>query len=169
MKKLLFVLVTLFALSACAANVEPVPSLPQAVEPTPSVSVEQPPAAAEPAEKETLPSISWEQTTLDGYFDEVCTYSLTVPVFQTESAEKLNSFYTSLADSLKNYTASTVYDTAQARNCVASVTGDFSVSQENDTLSVDYTLSVSYSDEAEPQINQRTDTFDLATGERLEN
>ncbi|MBQ5748843.1 MAG: hypothetical protein IIV87_01675 [Oscillospiraceae bacterium] len=169
MKKLLFLLITLLALSACASNVEPAPTMPQAVEQTPSVSVEEPQDMPQTPEETELVSVSWECAVQEGYFDEVCTYNLSVPIFQTENAEKINAFYEDLADSLKTYTSSTVYDTAQGRNCVASVTGDFSVLQENDVVSVDYTLSVSYSDETEPQIKQRTDTFDLTTGEYLEN
>lgn len=165
MKKLLFTLAMLLTLSACAADVEPVPVLPQAVESAPSVSVEVPQDVPQTPEKSDIPSVSWEQTVLDGYFDEVCTYSLALPVFQTENGEKINAFYEDLADSLKNYTSSTVYDTVQSRNCVASVTGAFSVSTQSDSVSVDYTVTVSYSDETEPQIKQRTDTFDLTTGE----
>ena len=66
-----------------------------------------------------------------------------------------------------SYAQETVYPTAQEKQAIGYVNGGYSISEENGTLIVSYTLSVSYSTETGDQQFLHIYYIDLTTGELL--
>lgn len=186
MKKLkLFALgAALFAaLTACAAQGGPSAQMTPA-ETQPTQDAQRPaytePAGEAPAREipveeapaQDVPTVIISTGVEDGYFDEVCSYSLELPEIEDSddpALEKIEDFFDAFEDSLENYCGTTVYNTAQERNTVANVTGSFQAGQEAEKLTVAYTLVESYGDEPNAATEYtRTIVFDVTTGEVVE-
>ena len=95
-------------------------------------------------------------------------YSYVLPVFSGfDGAQAVTDFYNALLSEMDAYARETVYETAQARHCVASVFGSYSLDGVRDNqLRVTYTVTADYA-EGEDVTSTRTDAFDLTTGEHL--
>lgn len=104
---------------------------------------------------------------LDGNYDEVCSYHFSKPVLP-EQYGYFNDYYEALMTELKNTVSGHVYDTASITGDIAHTIGSFSYTQEGDVLTVDYTVTIHYGKSEKDEIHTRTDSFDLAAGERLE-
>ena len=91
-----------------------------------------------------------------------------VPVFSGfDGAQAVTDFYNALLTEMDAYARETVYETAQARHCVASVLGSYSLDGVRDNqLRVTYTVTADYA-EGEDATSTRTDAFDMTTGEHL--
>lgn len=158
MKKIMAALAALMLLTACGAEKTPVE---QPVQP-------QNPAVEEPVTPEVIPEEPDEPlyTTerLEGLVEDTVAYIYDYPRFDQP---EINQFYTDLMTSLEEYAKSTVYTTAIERHTIADVSGLFEVSQTENTVSVIYTVSVEFGD-GETESFDRTDTFDLVTGQLME-
>ena len=97
-----------------------------------------------------------------------CTYTL--PHLTLESADAsaaANAVFDALSQSVLSYAQETVYPAAQEKSASGYVNGGYSISEEDGTLVVNYTLSVSYSTENGDQQFKHIYTIDLTTGELL--
>ena len=175
------------ALTACAVQIGPAAQLtpaetqpmqeeqrPVYTEPTEEVPAEAP-ARELPVEEvpaQSVPTVIISTDVEDGFFDEVCSYRLELPDIEDNddpALEKIEDFFDAFEDSLENYCGTTVYNEAQARNTVASVTGAFTAAQEAERLTVTYTLTETYADQPDAAVERtRTVVFDVTTGELLE-
>ena len=175
-------------LTACAAQggpaaqMTPAETLPMQDEQRPVVTgpVEEAPADETPTgdpicelpEAPEVPTVILTTDVEDGYFDEVCSYSLEIPEIEDNddpALEKIGDFFDTFEDSLENYCGTTVYNTAQERNTVANVTGSFKAGQEAERLTVAYTLTETYGDQPNAATERtRTIVFDVTTGEVVE-
>lgn len=171
-------------LTACAVQVGPAAQIAPAE--TLPMQDEQRPVVTGPAEEAPaddpiceLPEASVDVPTViistdveDGYFDEVCSYSLELPEIEDNddpALEKIEDFFDTFEDSLETYCGTTVYNTAQERNTVANVTGSFRAGQEAEKLTVSYTLVETYGDQPNAATEYtRTIVFDVMTGEVVE-
>lgn len=186
MKKLkLFALgAALFAaLTACAvqvgpsAQMAPAETLPMQDEQRPVVTgpAEEAPAREIPVEEapaQDVPTVIISTGVEDGFFDEVCSYSLEIPEIEDSddpALEKLEDFFDTFEDALETYCGTTVYNAAQERNTVANVTGTFTAAQEAERLTVTYTLTEAYGDQPGAATERtRTIVFDVMTGAVVE-
>ena len=78
-----------------------------------------------------------------------------------------NAVFDTLSQTVLSYAQETVYPTAQEKQAIGYVNGGYSISEVDETLVVDYTLSVSYSTETSDQQFTHIYTIDLSTGELL--
>ena len=78
-----------------------------------------------------------------------------------------NAVFDELSQTVISYAQETVYPAAQEKAAIGYVNGGYSISEENGTLIVSYTLSVSYSTETGDQQFLHTYYIDLTTGELL--
>ena len=171
------------ALTACAvqvgpaAQMAPAETLPMQDEQRPVVTgpAEEAPAREIPVEEapaQDVPTVIISTGVEDGYFDEVCSYSLEIPEIEDNddpALEKIEDFFNTFEDSLETYCGTTVYNTAQERNTVANVTGTFTAAQEAERLTVTYTLTESYGDQPGAATERtRTIVFDVTTGAVVE-
>lgn len=170
MKKTIAALLAVLILTGCSAR-EPAPVAAEPEpEPAPAAqteTVETPPQTVElPVEAATPASADYETKLLEGLVGDAVGYSLAYPVFSGfDAAETVNGFYTSLVSQLEGYVQTTVNEQCLERNCVASAYGEILSVQVDEELEVHYRLRVEYSDVDKEQCNERTDYFDLKTGE----
>ena len=123
--------------------------------------------SASPLEPVPAEITATDNTVEEGIEDSVG-YSYVLPVFSGfDGAQAVTDFYNALLTEMDAYARETVYETAQARHCVASVLGSYSLDGVRDNqLRVTYTVTADYA-EGEDATSTRTDAFDLTTGEHL--
>ena len=126
---------------------------------------------SEPAEGEAstpagVPAMP-ETELLEGLVGDAVGYSLQIPVFADyAAAETMNAFYLELVDGLVDYANGAVNTACIERNCIASVYGEVTHAVlVGDELRVGYQCRVEYSDTEEPVINERTENWNVQTGE----
>ena len=97
-----------------------------------------------------------------------CTYTLPHLTLESDDASAAaNAVFDELSQTVISYAQETVYPAAQEKAAIGYVNGGYSISEENGTLIVSYTLSVSYSTETGDQQFLHTYYIDLTTGELL--
>ena len=123
--------------------------------------------SASPLEPVPAEITATDNTVEEGIEDSVG-YSYVLPVFSGfDGAQAVTDFYAALLTEMDAYARETVYETAQARHCVASVLGSYSLDGVRDNqLRVTYTVTADYA-EGEDATSTRTDAFDMTTGEHL--
>lgn len=123
--------------------------------------------SASPLEPVPAEVTATDNTVEEGIEDSVG-YSYVLPVFSGfDGAQAVTDFYNALLTEMDAYARETVYETAQARHCVASVLGSYSLDGVRDNqLRVTYTVTADYA-EGEDATSTRTDAFDMTTGEHL--
>lgn len=140
--------------------------------PAREIPVEEAPGICTLPEAPDVPTVIISTDVEDGFFDEVCSYSLEIPEIEDNddpALEKIEDFFDTFEDSLETYCGTTVYNTAQERNTVVNVTGSFRAGQEAEKLTVSYTLVESYGDQPGAATEYtRTIVFDVTTGEVVE-
>ena len=141
-------------------EIEEIPT--QVVPPTDSASPSASPLEPVPAE------ITATDNTVEEGIEDSVGYSYVLPVFSGfDGAQAVTDFYNALLTEMDAYARETVYETAQARHCVASVLGSYSLDGVRDNqLRVTYTVTADYA-EGEDATSTRTDAFDMTTGEHL--
>ena len=171
------------ALTACAVQVGPSAQMMPA-ETQPTQDAQRPaynePAGEAPAREipveeapaQDVPTVIISTDVEDGYFDEVCSYSLELPEIEDNddpALEKIEDFFDTFEDALETYCGTTVYNAAQERNTVVNVTGTFTAAQEAERLTVTYTLTEAYGDQPGAATERtRTIVFDVMTGDVVE-
>lgn len=127
-----------------------------------------------PNQNETADGLesSWldEPETVQTDLEEIVSCTYTLPHLTLESADAsaaANAVFDALSQSVLSYAQETVYPAAQEKSAIGYVNGGYSISEEDGTLVVNYTLSVSYSTENGDQQFRHVYTIDLATGELL--
>lgn len=115
---------------------------------------------------------SWldEPETVQTDLEEIVSCTYTLPHLTLESADAsaaVNAVFDELSQTVISYAQETVYPAAQEKGAIGYVNGGYSISEEDGTLVVNYTLSVSYSTEDGDQQFEHVYTIDLATGELL--
>ncbi len=180
MKKILAAL--MLALLLCGCQKEKQPALPEAPPSKPEETAQ--PADETPAE---LPVVEipakivsgetpdGQNYTLDrmeqreGAVEDAVGYLLEYPVLSGfDGAETVNQYYIDLADGLENYTKETVYNETMERFTVTDVYGKCqSIDVDEGMLVVEYSLSVQFHDTDEVLEKNRTDYFDMTTGEKV--
>lgn len=123
--------------------------------------------SASPLEPVPAGITATDNTVEEGIEDSVG-YSYVLPVFSGfDGAQAVTDFYNALLTEMDAYARETVYETAQARHCVASVFGSYTLDGVRDNqLRVTYTVTADYA-EGEDVTSTRTDAFDMTTGEHL--
>ena len=180
MKKILAaVLAAAAAITLTACSKQPAASgsdAAAAASQTVSQSASQSAAASAPSSsQQTAPqasssqqsTLSWEDKTYTGDVEEAASYSFALPQFTCSDqkvADKLNEYYQGVADKLVQYTQADVYQKAQELGAVGLLSGDYTAEEQDGSLTVTCTLSVSYAGSAETDSFSRTDTFSTATG-----
>ena len=97
-----------------------------------------------------------------------CTYTLPHLTLESDDASAAaNAVFDGLSQTVFSYAQETVYPAAQEKGAIGYVNGGYSISEEDGTLVVSYTLSVSYSTESGDQQFKHAYTIDLTTGELL--
>ena len=116
----------------------------------------------------TAAEITATDNTVEEGIEDSVGYSYVLPVFSGfDGAQAVTDFYNALLTEMDAYARETVYETAQARHCVASVLGSYSLDGVRDNqLRVTYTVTADYA-EGEDATSTRTDAFDMTTGEHL--
>ena len=115
---------------------------------------------------------SWldEPETVQTDLEEIvsCTYTLPHLTLESDDASAAaNAVFDELSQTVLSYAQETVYPAAQEKGAIGYVNGGYSISEEDGTLVVSYTLSVSYSTESGDQQFKHAYTIDLTTGELL--
>ena len=123
------------------------------------IPVEETPVKGEPMEYESL--------MVDGLVEDAIGYGFEIPVFaDLEGAEKINEFYEALVDQLTEYTKQTVYEAVQEQGTMANVFGEVTFAErQGDLLAVGYAFHVQLAGEEELKTSDRTDYFNMQTGE----
>lgn len=160
MKKIMAALAALMLLTACSAEKTPVE---QPVQPQNPV-VKEPVTVTPEAVPEEPDELQYTTQRLEGLVEDTVAYIYDYPQFDQP---EINQFYTDLMTTLEEYAKSTVYTTAIDRHTIADVTGSFDVIQPENTVCVTYTVTVEFGD-GETESFDRTDTFDLVTGQLME-
>ena len=174
----------LFTAAGCAQKLQtqelaaPVESEPQTQEQT---DVQQP----EPAENNVIQITpnqqqtpvdnsdwSWldEPETIQTDLEEIVTCTYTLPhltLSSDEASAAANAVFDDLSQTVLSYAQETVYPAAQEKQAIGYVNGGYSISEGIGELTVDYTLSISYSTENGDQQFRHTYTISLSTGELL--
>lgn len=185
MKKMTAALAALLlagVLSACAPSPQPAPS-PEAASAPPTTSApsdaepstpELPPRKLEPEQVETEPfdaqTVLDEPLTLAEDLEEVVSYTIRVPqvtLDSSDAAQRINEGFSDLADSFVRYAQEAVYPTAQEKQTIGFLEGEYSLTMEDGQLVVEYTLTERYAGEDAAVQDTRTYRFDTTTGERL--
>lgn len=97
-----------------------------------------------------------------------CTYTLPDLTLETSQAtEAANAIFAGLTQDINEYAQNSVYPVAQEKQAIGFVNGGYSITQEENTLKVDYTISVSFSTESSDQQFFHSYTINLETGELL--
>jgi uncharacterized protein YraI len=145
----------------------PAPSAPETdntvtAPPVVDTPVEETPVKGEPMEYESL--------MVDGLVEDAIGYGFEIPVFaDLEGAEKINEFYEALVDQLTEYTKQTVYEAVQEQGTMANVFGEVTFAErQGDLLAVGYAFHVQLAGEEELKTSDRTDYFNMQTGELVE-
>lgn len=180
----IFAALAVLLLSACQkAPADPVaPPVPDtqttqtdtAPEPGNDQEIEEIPTEIVPATDSASPlepvpaGITATDNTVEEGIEDSVGYSYVLPVFSGfDGAQAVTDFYNALLTEMDAYARETVYETAQARHCVASVLGSYTLDGVRDNqLRVTYTVTADYA-EGEDVTSTRTDAFDLTTGEHL--
>lgn len=182
MKRILAALLAVLCLAGCSAKEEKtdlvgVTVVTQQEEPAPKVPeelpVEEVPVEEVPVEvpQEETPvkgePIEYDSLMVDGLVEDAIGFGFEIPVFaDMDGAEKINAFYDALVDQLTQYTKQTVYEAVQEQGTMANVFGEVTFAeQQGDLLAVGYAFSVQLAGEEELKTSERTDYFDIATGE----
>ena len=115
---------------------------------------------------------SWldEPETVQTDLEEIVSCTYTLPHLTLESAEAsaaANAVFDELSQTVISYAQETVYPAAQEKGAMGFVNGGYSISEEDGTLIINYTISVSYSTENGDQQFKHLYTIDLTTGELL--
>ena len=115
---------------------------------------------------------SWldEPETIQTDLEEIvsCTYTLPHLTLESDDASAAaNAVFDELSQTVISYVQETVYPAAQEKGAIGYVNGGYSISEEDGTLIVKYTLSVSYSTETGDQQFKHAYYIDLTTGELL--
>ena len=174
MKKLLaasLAVFFLFTAAGCAQKPQtqelaaPVESEPQTQEKT---DVQQP----EPAENNVIQITPNQQQTpvIQTDLEEIVTCTYTLPhltLSSDEASAAANAVFDDLSQTVLSYAQETVYPAAQEKQAIGYVNGGYSISEGIGELTVDYTLSISYSTENGDQQFRHTYTISLSTGELL--
>ena len=140
--------------------------------PAREIPVEEAPGICTLPEAPDVPTVIISTDVEDGFFDEVCSYSLEIPEIEDSddpALKKLEDYFDTFENSLETYCGTTVYNTAQERSTVANVTGTFTAAQDAERLTVHYTLTETYGDQPDAAVERtRTLVFDVTTGELVE-
>ena len=97
-----------------------------------------------------------------------CTYTLPhLTLSSDEASAAANAVFDDLSQTVLSYAQETVYPAAQEKQAIGYVNGGYSISEGIGELTVDYTLSISYSTENGDQQFRHTYTISLSTGELL--
>ena len=115
---------------------------------------------------------SWldEPETIQTDLEEVVTCTYTLPhltLSSDEASAAANAVFDDLSQTVLSYAQETVYPAAQEKQAIGYVNGGYSISEGIGELTVDYTLSISYSTENGDQQFRHTYTISLSTGELL--
>lgn len=111
-----------------------------------------------------------EPETIQTDLEEIvsCTYTLPhLTLESTDASASANAVFDELSQTVISYAQETVYPAAQEKSAIGYVNGGYSISEEDGTLVVNYTLSISYSTETGDQQFKHTYYIDLTTGELL--
>lgn len=175
----------IFAASGCAKQPQTQQLASPADTPAQTVPAEQPdaqqPAESDdsviqiaPNQEKPVDNSDWdwldEPETVQTDLEEVvsCTYTLPhLTLASEEASETANTVFDELSQTVLSYAQETVYPAALEKQAIGYVNGGYSISAEDGTLLVNYTLSVSYSTESGDQQFQHVYIIDLATGELL--
>ena len=115
---------------------------------------------------------SWldEPETIQTDLEEIVTCTYTLPhltLSSDEASAAANAVFDDLSQTVLSYAQETVYPAAQEKQAIGYVNGGYSISEGIGELTVDYTLSISYSTENGDQQFLHTYTISLSTGELL--
>ena len=115
---------------------------------------------------------SWldEPETIQTDLEEIVTCTYTLPhltLSSDDATAAANAVFDDLSQTVLSYAQETVYPAAQEKQAIGYVNGGYSISEDAGELTVDYTLSVSYSTESGDQQFRHTYTISLSTGELL--
>ena len=115
---------------------------------------------------------SWldEPETIQTDLEEIVTCTYTLPhltLSSDEASAAANAVFDDLSQTVLSYAQETVYPAAQEKQAIGYVNGGYSISEGIGELTVDYTLSISYSTENGDQQFRHTYTISLSTGELL--
>ena len=186
MKKYIAALLAVLCLAGCSAkeeksdmvgvtvvtqqqeDVSPAPTLPEEL-PVEEIIVEEQPAEEIPVEETPVKGepMEYESLMVDGLVEDAIDYGFEIPVFaDLEGAEKINEFYEALVDQLTEYTKQTVYEAVQEQGTMANVFGEVTFAErQGDLLAVGYAFHVQLAGEEELKTSDRTDYFNMQTGE----
>ena len=189
MKKYIAALLAVLCLAGCSAkeekadmvgvtvvtqqqeDVSPAPKLPEEL-PVEEVIVEEQPVEEIPVEETPMKGepMEYESLMVDGLVEDAIGYGFEIPVFaDLEGAEKINEFYEALVDQLTEYTKQTVYEAVQEQGTMANVFGEVTFAErQGDLLAVGYAFHVQLAGEEELKSSDRTDYFNMQTGELVE-
>ena len=115
---------------------------------------------------------SWldEPETIQTDLEEIVTCTYTLPhltLSSDDASAAANAVFDDLSQTVLSYAQETVYPAAQEKQAIGYVNGGYSISEDAGELTVNYTLSVSYSTENADQQFRHTYTISLSTGELL--
>ena len=182
MKKYIAALLAVLCLAGCSAKEEkadmvgvtvvtqqeePAPKVPEEL-PVEDVPVEEIPAEVPQEETPVVGEpVEYESLMIDGLVEDAIGFGFEIPVFaDMEGAEQINAFYEELVDQLTAYTRQTVYEAVQEQATMANVFGEVTFAErQGDLLAVGYAFHVQLAGEEELKTSQRTDYFDITTGE----
>lgn len=147
--------------------------LPASDEPAQPQTIEQEPTPAAP-EASTKPEDTpdWQDAPHTELLDleEVvsCTYTLPALTLGTDAAtEAAAAALDTLEQTIVGYAQQTVYPAAQQKQAMGFVNGGYTLDEQDGTLLLNYTISVSYSTETTDQRFSHLYVLDLSTGELL--
>lgn len=103
--------------------------------------------------------------------DEVvsCTFRLPhVTLASTEASDQVNAGFDRLLESLREYAANSVYVTAQEKQKIGFLDGDYTIQAADGVLTVTYTVSERYADDGDAVSQVQVYSFDLDSGNLIE-
>lgn len=103
--------------------------------------------------------------------DEVvsCTFRLPHVTLATEEASaQVNAGFERLLESLRAYAEETVYQTAQEKQRIGFLDGDYTIQASDGVLTVTYTVSERYADDGDAVSRVQVYAFDLDSGNLIE-
>lgn len=165
--------------SAAAAEPSETPAVPKPAPSAPAESAVEAPASEAPApepEHEDAPpappmEILDEPETIQTDIEEIVSLQLTIPkltLSTPEATERANDVFSELADTLRAFAQTTVYDAAQKKQTIGFVEGDYSLGQADGALVVTYNLTERYASEpGAAKEYTRVFSIDPETGELL--
>ena len=167
--------------SAAAAEPSETPAVPKpapsepaesAVDaPAPEASASEPVPQAEDAPPAPPMEILDEPETIQADIEEIVSLQLTIPrltLSTQEATERANDIFSELADTLRTFAQTTVYDAAREKQTIGFVEGDYSLGQADGALVVTYHLTERYASESgAAKEYTRVFSIDPETGELL--